>query len=187
MPSLPDLSHISPDDLSRLDIGVLIVIGLSALWGLTRGFTTELSGLVAWASAVILTYRFHAALVPWISPYLHESWLAQSASAAVLFIVILLTLTTIAGRVGAAVRGTLFGGVDRILGAIFGILRGYVMLIALYLLAGSFFGSWTSYLMQGSFTGPYIEAGASRLAGYLPHSLQPHLASPPTSGHDASL
>lgn len=104
MPSLPDLSHISPDDLSRLDIGVLIVIGLSALWGLTRGFTTELSGLVAWASAVILTYRFHAALVPWISPYLHESWLAESASAAVLFIVILLTLTTIAGRVGAAVR-----------------------------------------------------------------------------------
>lgn len=71
-------------------------------------------------------------------PYLHESWLAESVSAAVLFIVILLLLTTVAGRVGAAVRGTLFGGVDRILGALFGILRGYVMLIALYLLAGSF-------------------------------------------------
>ncbi|MFT8989907.1 MAG: CvpA family protein, partial [Gluconobacter albidus] len=88
---------------------------------------------------------------------------------------------------GAGAGGGLFGGVDRILGAVFGVARGYVALIVLYLLAGSFFGSWMSYVMQGSLIGPYIAAGATHLTGYLPHFLQPHLASEVTSGHEASL
>ncbi|MBS1064737.1 CvpA family protein [Gluconobacter kondonii] len=187
MPPLPDLSHITLADLTRLDIVALSIMALSALWGLTRGFATELAGLLAWVGAIVLTYRFHGLLEPYLTPYLHQAALAGSASTAILFVVVLLFFTMIGARVGAAARGVLFGGVDRILGAVFGVARGYVALIVLYLLAGSFFGSWMSYVMQGSLIGPYIAAGATHLTGYLPHFLQPHLASEVTSGHEASL
>ncbi|QDH17252.1 CvpA family protein [Swingsia samuiensis] len=184
---MPDLSRFVPQNLTHFDMIVLVVLGLSALWGLTRGFATELSGLVAWVAAIVLTYRFHAMLVPWISPYFHNSWMAENVSATVMFVVMLLLLSGIASRVGGLIKGSILGGVDHILGAFFGFLRGYVLVIVFYLIAGSFFGSWTSYLMQGSLTAPYIEAGAAELIGYLPHSVQEHLASPLRNGHEASL
>lgn len=71
----------------------------------------------------------------------------------------LLFFTMIGARVGAAARGVLFGGVDRILGAVFGVARGYVALIVLYLLAGSFFGSWMSYVMQEASSGLTLPPG----------------------------
>ncbi|EHH69027.1 CvpA family protein [Gluconobacter morbifer] len=187
MPAPFDLSHFSFDALTRLDVAALAIMGLSALWGLTRGFATELSGLLAWVGAIVVTYRFHALLVPYLAPYIHEDWLLGSASTAILFIVVLLFFTMVASRIGTAARGVLFGGVDRLLGAAFGLARGYVGLIALYLICGSFFGSGMSYVMHGSLIGPYIALGAARLTGYLPHFLQPHLAPPPSGGHEATL
>lgn len=191
-PSVPDVSHISLDQITRFDDVTLGVIALSALWGLTRGFAAELAGLLAWLGAIILTYRFHALLEPWLAPYLHDGWMVGGASTGILFVLVLLTFTMIASQVGRAARGILFGGIDRLLGAGFGLVRGYVAMIVLYLVAGAFFGSWSAYVMQGSLTGPWIAAGASHLTGYLPHFLQPHflqphLAQPLTSGHEASL
>ncbi|MFT8990785.1 MAG: CvpA family protein [Gluconobacter albidus] len=104
MPPLPDLSHITPADLTRLDLVALGIMALSALWGLTRGFATELAGLLAWVGAIVLTYRFHGLLEPYLAPYLHQAALAGSASTAILFVVVLLVFTMIGARVGAAAR-----------------------------------------------------------------------------------
>ncbi|GBD56595.1 CvpA family protein [Gluconobacter wancherniae] len=184
---MPDFSQFSIDSLTRMDIAALVVLGMSALWGLTRGLATELSGLVAWVAAVLLALRYHAVLEPFLSSYIKESWLLSGASDLIVFVVLLLFFSSIAARVGNAARNSLLGGVDRILGAAFGVLRGYFVLVALYLLAETFFGSLTSYLTHGSVIAPYIVAGATHLVGYLPHFMQPHLASPVTSGHDATL
>lgn len=116
---MPDFSQFSIDSLTRMDIAALIVLGMSALWGLTRGLATELSGLVAWVAAVLLALRYHAVLEPFLSSYIKESWLLSGASDLIVFVVLLLFFSSIAARVGNAARNSLLGGVDRILGAAF--------------------------------------------------------------------
>jgi membrane protein required for colicin V production len=119
-----------------VDYGVLGLVGLSAVMSLLRGFLREALSLVGWvlAFAIGLTFtRDVAALLP--ASVEVPSVRLVLAFLLLFFATLLLTALTnfVAGHL---VERTGLSGTDRLLGVVFGVARGVVIVAILVVLAG---------------------------------------------------
>lgn len=120
--------------LQWVDIAIVVVIGLSVLTGLFRGFVKELISLCTWIVAIWLGAHYYEALDPWLSSYLQD----KTARTAVAFVLIMFGALLVGGIINATLSFILkragLSGTDRTLGMAFGFLRG-VFIVALIMLA----------------------------------------------------
>ena len=128
-----------------VDITLLIIIGLSIITGLIRGFVKELIALCVWATAIWLAVSYSYTLTPWLQPYIKD----KNAQTVVGCVLILLA-TLIAGGLFSALIGfilhrTGLSGTDRVLGMGFGFVRG-VFIVALLIM-----------IMKMTSLSPYLE------------------------------
>jgi membrane protein required for colicin V production len=118
-------------DIGWVDAALLGAVVLSALIGLFRGLTYELLALAGWFAA------WFAAL--WLGPVLAVhlpigeagSALNRGVAFASAFLVVLLLWGLAARAVARLVRATPLRPVDRWLGAVFGVTRAVLVLLAL--------------------------------------------------------
>ena len=120
--------------LNALDILVLLTIGGAALLGVKRGFVTEVLSLFAWVGIVFALKIFHAPLAAALT-----GPIGTGSGAAVLAFAILAGITYFGGRlvanaIGARVRSSILGPVDRALGFAFGALKGLILASLAFLL-----------------------------------------------------
>lgn len=119
-----------------VDIAVVSIIGLSVLISLFRGFVKEALSLVTWIAAVIIAMYFSSRLASYL-PLSIESPTARTAIAFfALFIVTLIAGAMINYLISQMVDKTGLSGTDRLLGVLFGIARGGLIVALLVLLAG---------------------------------------------------
>ncbi|GBR19531.1 CvpA family protein [Asaia spathodeae] len=170
------------------DIVCLVILGLSALWGFTRGFAREIFSLAAWGGAFVLAGQIAPLILPWLSEKISDGMAAGALAYVISFIVLVLVLSTIAQRFATGLRSVLVGGTDRLLGCGFGLVRAALILVVLYLGVVSFAGEITARsLVAGTRSGPYILSGVKVLQELTPYFPQLHLALPSAKGHDAAF
>ncbi|WP_225578712.1 CvpA family protein [Novacetimonas hansenii] len=182
-PSLPVLRR-----MNWIDIACLSIVGLSAVVGAVRGFSREVLGIAAWAMAGVLSLSWHGFLIPYAAQWIHTPLLARAAALGIMFIALLVVFITTAHLSGQAVRGSVLGGIDRALGLLFGVLRGYACLLALYM-AVSFLmpqDAWPD-AMNDSRIVPLIGDSTTYLSHFTSDSITPHLAQPARTRHDAPI
>lgn len=117
------------------DYVILGIVALSALIGLIRGLIREALSLGAWVAALLVAWLYHRqvadALVPWIS--------TPSIRIAVAFVVLILVVLVLGALVGfllsKLVEKTGLTGTDRLLGLVFGLVRGALLAAVLVYLA----------------------------------------------------
>ncbi len=122
--------------MTPFDIIVLIIIGLSALFALTRGFVTELLSLLAWVAAWVVTRMFLSPFRDFVRTQFDNNLVADVFAFAGLFFGTLIAVRFIANSAGSRVKDSAVGIVDRMLGAAFGAIRGLLIVSALYALVG---------------------------------------------------
>ena len=122
-----------PSTLTTFDIAALIFIGLSMLFAFGKGFVTAALGLGAWVGAFFLTAIGFSIATPWMRDTIQPDELADIISFVVIFFVGLFILKAIAGWIGTAVKTSFAGMLDRSLGALFGMLRGFVIVCVVYM------------------------------------------------------
>lgn len=120
--------------LQWVDLAIIVVIGLSVLTGLFRGFVKELVALCVWVLAIWLAFTYCQSLDPWLIKYIKE----QSARTAVGFVIILFATLLVGGVINALLSFILkragLSGTDKTLGMLFGFIRG-VFIVALIMVA----------------------------------------------------
>ena len=94
----------------------------------------------------------------------------------------LIILSIITGMIGGAVRNSVLGGLDRTLGLVFGIVRGLVILAAIYVGTGFVVPTdrWPEAVADARSV-PYVYRLAIILGEYLPQDYRPHIPVPPQS------
>lgn len=116
------------------DYLIIAIIGLSLLAGVMRGLLREVIALVSWILAIWLAWKFAPRIEPYLGGVLNGGGVRPWAARAIVFIGVLLVGALVGLLVSHFVRLSLFSGMDRFLGALFGLLRGAVMVGVLVML-----------------------------------------------------
>jgi membrane protein required for colicin V production len=112
---------------------VVAVVGASAVFAVYRGFVAETLSIFAWAAAAFATLYFAPAAAPLLGNSMSPVAGLVVAYIAV-FLVVLIPLSFISARFAANVQQSSVGPLDRSLGAVFGIVRGLILISLAYIL-----------------------------------------------------
>ncbi|MEL4391608.1 CvpA family protein [Shewanella algae] len=132
-----------------IDYAIIIVIGLSTLISLIRGFAKEAMSLVVWFAAFFIASQFYKDLAVHITQ-INDEVLRNGVAIAILFIVTLIVGALVNYLIGQLVSKTGLSGTDRILGLCFGALRGALIVSAILFFMDAFTGAPKTDWWQGS-------------------------------------
>ena len=117
------------------DYVVLAIIAISILVGAIRGFVTEAFSLAVWAAAFLVAFQFSGVLAMQLENHIELPSARTSLAFASLFILVLLVGGLVTFLVGKLVEKTGLDGTDRLLGGVFGVVRGLAIVLAVILVA----------------------------------------------------
>jgi membrane protein required for colicin V production len=122
--------------VTSFDYAVIAIILLSALVGWWRGFMYELFSLIGWVAAYIVARTFSAQALPYVPLAVGDLNIRSAAAFAALFIATLIVAALFAWFLARLAKFAGLSGMDGKFGAIFGMLRGGLVVIALVWLGG---------------------------------------------------
>jgi membrane protein required for colicin V production len=159
--------------ITMMDIGIIAILLISGLLAFIRGFAKEMLSVGAWVGAALAAlYAF-----PYVQPYARElisiPFAADAAAAVGVFIVTLIILSAITHWLAGHVRQSHFSSADRILGFLFGLVRGALVVCLLWLLyAWAVEPESRPKWVADSYSLPLIERGATLLASLVPEDMR---------------
>ncbi|WP_191603389.1 CvpA family protein [Marinomonas algicola] len=116
--------------IATLDWVIFIVILVSSLLSLRRGFIKEVFSLITWAMAFAISVKFSTQLQSLLIDQIQNDQVRYIASFLILFISSLCVGALISHLLGSLVHVTGLSSTDRILGMVFGFARGSLIVIA---------------------------------------------------------
>jgi membrane protein required for colicin V production len=119
-----------------IDIVLLIIIGGSALLGLIRGLVGTLVSTAAWLLAGWVAFEFGGRAAFWLSDDGKPTMTELFGGYALSFVVVMVVVALVGALAKSMVRSVGLSGVDRMLGAGLGLLRGAFLACILVLLMG---------------------------------------------------
>lgn len=120
--------------MTAVDYIILVVIAISAIIGIVRGFIRETLSLISWIAAFWLAFVFAEPASASLTGYIDKPTLRVVAAFAGIFVATLLLLTLISYFLHKLLVGRGVQGTDRILGGLFGVARGLVIVAVLLIL-----------------------------------------------------
>jgi membrane protein required for colicin V production len=114
--------------MSAVDYILLAVIVLSVIFGAIRGFLRESIALLAWLVGLWIAWKYSGLLEPHLGGALAGTALQTWVARGILLITVVIAGWLLAGLLSYLVqRSGLSLGLDRMLGAVFGLVRGAVI------------------------------------------------------------
>ncbi len=159
--------------MNALDLAVVAVIALSAVFAFARGFVREALSIVAWVGAALITLYGFDDVYGITLRFVTTPLLAEFVAGAGLFLVALIGLTILTGFAARFVHSSALSPIDRTLGLIFGLARGAVLVSLAYLLLDVSLpqSDRPGWIMQAK-SEPLLAQGADMLRTMLPPALQ---------------
>lgn len=122
--------------MTLFDLVVVIIVGLSVLLSLIRGLVREVLALAAWVVAFLAANVAAGEVAPWMPEALPSDELRMLAGFVCVFVVALVAMSVLAILVSRLVKSAGLGVEDRLLGGVFGLARGVMVVMIMVLLAG---------------------------------------------------
>ena len=159
--------------MTWFDYAVFAVLGFSLVIGVLRGLTRELISLAGWVAAFVLATLFSGEAARWMPESLGPLLAGLLAFLAV-FVGVLLVTFFIGLILSMLLRAAGLGVADRMLGALFGLLRGVVIVLVAVMLAGLTPLPREASWKQAVLSGP-IETAVLALKPFLPEGVAERL------------
>jgi membrane protein required for colicin V production len=159
--------------VNGLDLAVLGVIALSAIFAFARGLVREALSIVAWAGAGLTTLYGFDHVYGLVIRFVATPLLADLIAAAGLFVISLIVLTILTGYIARFVQSSALSPIDRTLGLIFGLVRGAFLVSLAYLLLDISLpqNDRPGWIRQAK-SEPFLAQGAELLRNALPEPLK---------------
>ena len=139
------------DKLSIADAVLVVIIMVSAVFGVMRGFVKEVVALIVWSMAGVLSLAFGVSLGALMAENMDGR--AQAAlGIGTVFITVLIAGAIVQRLLRGLVQSTGLGGTDRTLGLVFGGVRGVAVAVLGLVFLRSFSANsawWTASQLTG--------------------------------------
>ena len=159
--------------MTLFDLGVVAILVISIAISLLRGLSREMVSLAVWVGGFILATYFGGYVAPYLPDKLQPLWSALIGFL-IVFGVVLLIGWIVGMALSSAVRASGLAPADRALGVLFGLVRGFVVVLVIVLMAGLTPLPRTPVWRDAFLSGPF-ETVALALRPHLPARLGQHL------------
>ncbi len=171
--------------LTYLDAALIAVAFISGLLAMYRGFAREMLSIVSWlvaAGAVLYFVLYHKPFAEEMAQQMGtQVAVAQIVVGALIFVIVLIVVHLITARLSDAILDSRIGMIDRILGFIFGVFRGFILVVIPFMFYEAFFPEPEQQYpwVRDSASLPYIKATGNALRSILETNLPSSLTAPP--------
>jgi membrane protein required for colicin V production len=148
--------------MNATDYVVIAAVLVSAIIGAMRGFLREAVALATWLLALFLAWHFADLIEPHLGGVLAGSYVKPWAARVIIVLIVLLVGAGVGALLEHFVRLSIFSGMDRFLGLVFGLLRG-VVLLGVFVILGQLLRLDSDKWWTRSLLIPYGESVANGL------------------------
>lgn len=156
--------------MTLFDYTVLLIIGLSVIISLMRGAVREFIALLGWVLAAGLAIHYGSQVAVYLPASIPDQNLRLLAAMIGIFGATWLVTTLLAIAISELVKALGLGVIDRMLGLVFGLIRGMVVVLAIVIAAGLTSMPQEPYWKSAMFSPP-LEALALSIKPWLPADL----------------
>jgi len=155
--------------MTWFDYAVIAIVGLSVLLAVMRGIVREIAALAGWAAALVLSSLFAQGLAQWL-----PASLSPMLRVVIAYLVIFLGVLLLSGLAGLLLaklfRVAGLGFTDRAVGALFGLVRGVLIVFVSVMVAGLTSLPKEAFWREAALSGP-VETAVLAAKPVLPRDL----------------
>jgi membrane protein required for colicin V production len=118
--------------ITLLDVILLVVMLISALLAMVRGFMREVLSIASWACAALVTILAYPKALPVVQGYLSNDIVAKAVTIGGIFLGTLIVVAVITIKISDMILDSRIGALDRTLGFVFGLGRGLLIVVVAY-------------------------------------------------------
>lgn len=155
-----------------LDGVVFVVVLISAMLAMVRGFVREVLSVASWVLAAAAAFFLYKSLLPFVEPYIANKNVAIIATAAGIFFVALIIASYIAMKISDFVIDSRIGLLDRILGFVFGVARGLLLVVIAFGFLSWILSDRQPAWVADAQSAPMLRTLADRLVAALPEDIE---------------
>lgn len=156
--------------MTILDYVVLGIIFVSVLVSIMRGFVREILSIAGWVIAFMVASSFAGNFEPMLPLSVTGESLRILIAFVVIFISVLIVMMLITMMLSVIIKSVGLGFTDRLLGAFFGFLRGFIVVMILVLIVGLTGLPKQSFWQQALLNRP-LEEAATKVSVWLPNEI----------------
>ena len=160
--------------MNWLDYVVLAVFVLSIGWGIYRGLVREVMSLVGWVIAFLAANLFAAPLADQLPASISRPEYRTLFAFVVIFFLAVVITALASIWLHKVMHAAGLGSVDRVFGALFGLLRALIIVLVVAIIAG-FTSFPRSAAWKDSLSGNQLAAAVTALKPWLPPALAARL------------
>lgn len=161
--------------MTVFDYAVLVILGISILISLMRGAVREILSLLGWVLAFYVARTYAIQVVPLLPEGIPTEKLETLAAFIIVFLAVLLITSLIAIALSGILKEIGLGWLNRLLGGVFGFLRGLLIVTVLMILAGMTQLPKDERWTNAMFSAP-LEALVKTVLVWLPNSIARHVS-----------
>ena len=151
-------------ELNPADWFILVILIASGIISFTRGFTKEFLSLFLWIAAFIAAISLEFLATPKINEFIGNEEISKIISYIFVFVIFIFVGGIIIKFISKLIKWSGASGFDRFLGVLFGLIRGLIVLFAIFLLLPS--SLKTTDLISNSKITPIIQKYAPQIEAY---------------------
>ena len=118
--------------LNIVDFATIIVLVISGVLATLRGMTREIMGLAGWPISIVAARLTAPYLEPLLTDTIRVEGISSALAWGIPFIVVVVLWFAFASVVSPGLSKAGLGGLDRWLGFLFGLIRGFVIVLVIY-------------------------------------------------------
>ena len=122
--------------MTLLDYAVALIVGVSVVISIIRGMVREIIALSGWIVAFVVANLYSGTVAAWLTPGIANESPRMLVAFLILFLAVLLAMGVLAVAVSRLVKSAGLSVEDRVLGAVFGLARGVLIVVVFVLMAG---------------------------------------------------
>ena len=156
--------------LNIVDFATIVVLVISGVLATLRGLTREIMGLAGWPISIVAARLSAPYIAPLLTDMIRVEGISNALAWGIPFIVVVVLWFAFSSVVSPALSKAGLGGLDRWLGFLFGLIRGFVIVLVIYV--GAVIGADGEDRLPGLVTDaqiiPALRESAHLMSGVLP-------------------
>ena len=163
--------------LTLVDYGIVLVFILSATMSILRGLTREVLGLAGWGISILIANYSAPLIEDPIVDFLQVKGLGAALAWGLPFAASVVIWFILASLIAPSLKRVGFGSLDRWLGVLFGFVRGYGLVLIVFV-AAVFAVEGEDNLpetVKNSHSTPLLSRGAHYFSGFVPRDYRDQL------------